>query len=356
MLNHSIAGLTTAEQLPSCSTKEYNLTGYGNHTKAKLAVSNNLEFIAERSNLLTLVRRFFDMRGFLEVQPPCLAQGCIVDPYIDPICIDVRELGLAESDAQSFFLQTSPEMSMKRMLAAGAPSIYSLGPVFRSSEIGQHHNIEFSMLEWYELSANQEQGIKTLGNLACESLGYKQWDVLTYREVFQKNCGFDPITVQQTLLYEYSLGIDEALAYSIAEDRDAMLDLVFTHRIQPQLGLDIPVIVKNYPLSQAALAKKSDDDPECACRFELFVRGVELANGYDELLDADELNVRTSRNNEHRIRTGRKSIRTSSSFVQAMQDGLPPCCGVAMGFDRLLMLKVGASSIDQVIPFTITQT
>jgi lysyl-tRNA synthetase class 2 len=150
-----------------------------------------------------------------------------------------------------------------------------------------------------------------------------------------------------------SARIDASLTDSIGDDRDSLLDLLLTHAIQPTLGRDRPLIVTNYPLSQAALARTADDDPECAARFELFASGIEIANGYDELRDADTLVERFGTCNERRRRVGRRPLAIESAFLDAMRQGLPACTGVALGVDRLLMVRTGATSIGQVMPFSI---
>ncbi|QDT01894.1 Elongation factor P--(R)-beta-lysine ligase [Rubripirellula lacrimiformis] len=314
-----------------------------------------VEMIRQRAELLRDLRSFFDGRGFLEVQPPCLSRDCVIDAYIDPIAIASEQLQIAEDLPLQMFLQTSPELAMKRMLAAGAPSIYAIVPVFRGGESGDHHNVEFSMLEWYEVGADIDDCIRTLGQLASTVLGSDGYDVKNYRTVFSEFLGFDPILVSTDDLARHVQPIDTDLAASIAGDRDMMLDVVLSNLIQPKLGLDRPLIIKNYPISQAALARQAKDDPQCAARFELIVGGIELANGYDELTDADVLVQRAQQSNQLRIASGRTPLRVESSLVEAMRIGLPKCAGVAMGVDRLLMIRAGETSLQRVLPFKIGQ-
>lgn len=310
----------------------------------------NLNLIQQRAELLRQLRHFFDSRGFLEVQTPCLSADCVVDSYIDPIEVRPDQLRLGIDLPDRFYLQTSPEAAMKRMLAAGAPSIYSLGPVFRSGERGVRHNIEFTMLEWYDVDADMDDGIRLLGELAEEVFESDGFDVCSYQEIFRQSIGIDPLDAAIETLRELVADIDPALVQS---DRDSLLDVLLTNRIEPLLGIDRPLIVKNYPISQAALACVLSDDPQCAARFELFVRGTELANGYDELRDADVLIERTRKHNQNRVATGREPIEIDSALVKAMRAGLPKCVGVAIGVDRLLMMRSEASSIDETIPFPI---
>ncbi|TWT81893.1 Elongation factor P--(R)-beta-lysine ligase [Planctomycetes bacterium CA13] len=317
----------------------------------------DITLLRQRAALLRCIRTFFDDRGFFEVQPPCLASDCVVDPYIDPITIDADQFLIPSLDLPPrFYLQTSPELSMKRMLSAGAPSIYSVMPVFRAGERGEQHNIEFTMLEWYDVGANMESGIETLGTLVATVLGATRFDCVTYRTVFQAKLGFDPISIPLNSLASKASEVDHELSIQLRDDRDALLDLLFTHKIQPELGIDVPIIVKQYPLSQAALARVCEKDPQCAARFELFSDGVELANGYDELLDADVLLDRSRVTNHRRVESGRQPIPIETSLVAAMRKGMPPSTGVAMGVDRLLMVKTKTKSIDKVHPFPIERS
>lgn len=312
----------------------------------------DVTMVRQRAELLRKLRRFFDQRGFFEVQPPCLSRSAVVDAYIDPIKVDSRQLRLAESIPHELYLQTSPELAMKRMLAAGSPSIYSIGPVFRSGERGRHHNIEFTMLEWYDVGAGGDDEIALLGELAAEMLGHDRWDVRTYRQLFCDELGFDPITTPLETLQARVAQIDGELVTAIGGDRDALLDVLLSESIQPQLGNQRPLIVKDYPVSQAALARPSMQDPECAARFELFYQGVELANGYDELLDADVLVQRAQRSNHLRRAAGREEIAAENSLATAMRHGLPACSGVALGVDRFLMVLTGQESLARVMPFS----
>lgn len=313
----------------------------------------NIEEIRPRAMLLRQLRQFFDARAFLEVQPPCLSRDCIIDAFIDPIEVKSDQFGLGINLPSRYFLQTSPEACMKRMLAAGAPSIYSIGPVFRSGELGDLHNVEFTMLEWYDVGARLPQGIELLGELASEVLEAAGYEVSDYRQLFLNSLDLDPIEASIESLRAHCDRIDRSLTTSIGHDRDQLLDALMSHFIQPSLGQACPLIVKNYPLSQAALARVVDDDPQCAARFELFFGGVELANGYDELLDADQLVERFRKSNARRQQAGRPTLPVNLAIVDAMRAGLPPCTGVAVGVDRLLMAQLRLGSLAGVMPFSI---
>ncbi|MEM6473047.1 MAG: EF-P lysine aminoacylase EpmA [Planctomycetota bacterium] len=316
----------------------------------------HIQYLADRASLLRQLRGWFDDRGFLEVQPPCLSRDCVVDTFIEPIGVETREFGLQsvfgdDNAPEWFYLQTSPELAMKRLLAAGAPSIYSIGPVFRGGELGPLHNLEFTMLEWYEVGAGYEAGIRLTGKLASDLLDLKSHEVLSYREAFREFAGCDPLEDRLQTIRDTVHQFSARLAGSLANDRDGLLDVLLSEKVAPRLGKDRPLVLYDYPLSQAALAKSSPNDERCAARFELFVQGIELANGYDELLDADELANRTRQHLAERQRLGRRKLPGSESLIAAMRRGLPECSGVALGFDRLLMLKVSETSVHRIMPF-----
>ncbi len=326
-----------------------------------------------RAGLLRQARRFFDDAGFIEVQPPCLSRDQIVDAYIDPLEIDGRTIGLATGTvAERYFLQTSPELAMKRLLTLGVGSIYSIGPVFRGGERSPRHNVEFTMLEWYDVGASFAAVIDQTVRLVRAALGIGPPTVISYRQLFRDHVGFDPLdaptdrlcaavaTVHPDLARRFRDEVRRAEAVEDAgeraadliDQRDAMLDVLLTEVIEPRIG-DQSVVIRNYPISQAALARPSDDDPETAERFEMLVGGLELANGYGELLDADELSGRNLRNNAKRVASGRRELPAPTTLLAAMRQGLPPCAGVALGFDRLVMLAQGTRDISDVIPLTI---
>lgn len=326
-----------------------------------------------RAGLLRQARRFFDDSGFIEVQPPCLSRDQIVDAYIDPVEVEGRAIGLPSGTvAERYYLQTSPELAMKRLLTLGVGSIYSIGPVFRGGERSPRHNVEFTMLEWYDVGASFDAVIDQTVRLVRATLGIKPPTIISYRQLFRDHAGFDPIDAPPDRLCAAVATVDPDLARrfrdevsraegvgdggeraaAVIDQRDAMLDVLLTEVIEPRIG-DQSVVIRNYPLSQAALARPSDDDPATAERFEMLVGGLELANGYGELLDADELYARNLRNNAKRVASGRRELPAHSSLVAAMRQGLPPCAGVALGFDRLVMLAQGTRDIADVIPLTI---
>jgi lysyl-tRNA synthetase class 2 len=311
------------------------------------------EMLRVRAAMLRAARRYFDDLGLLEVQTPCLSSDNVVDAHIDPVEVPGDALLLPRDEAASrYFLQTSPEFAMKRLLAIGSGSIYSLGPVFRAGERSPRHNIEFTMLEWYAVGASMETAIEQTIGLVEQTLNKGRPRVVTYRQLFAQTLGFDPISTSIMTLEQAVQAVDTSLAQSLAGDRDGLLDVLMTERIEPMIAHEM-VLIRNYPLSQAALARRSDEDPETAERFELLVEGLELANGYGELLDADELLARNAINQQKRLATGRGPLPIESRLIEAMRNGMPASSGVALGFDRLVMLAIGTRDISDVLTFPI---
>lgn len=311
------------------------------------------ERLRVRAAMLRAARKYFDDLGFLEVQTPCLSSDNVVDAHIDPVEVRGEALLLPrDMMAPRYFLQTSPEFAMKRLLADGVGSIYNLGPVFRAGERSPRHNIEFTMLEWYAVDASMETAIEQTIGLVEQTLGKGRPRVVTYRQLFAQTLGFDPISTPISTLERAVESVDASLAQSLTGNRDALLDVLMTERIEPMIAHEM-VLIRNYPLSQAALARRSDEDPETAERFELLVEGLELANGYGELLDADELLARNAINQQKRLAIGRGPLPIESRLIEAMRSGMPASSGVALGFDRLVMLAVGSRDISDVLTFPI---
>ncbi|QEG41537.1 Elongation factor P--(R)-beta-lysine ligase [Roseimaritima ulvae] len=310
--------------------------------------------LQRRARMLKQVRKFFDDRGFIEVQTPCLSADTVVDVHLDPPTLPSRQLDIPAVDLPpELFLQTSPEFAMKRLLVAGATAIYQIAPAFRAGERGPLHNPEFTMLEWYRVGDSAAAAMDLLDEFSQHSLGSQPCRRLSYREAFAQYEGFDPIDAPLPVVKAAAEKWDAALAASLGDDRDALLDVLLSLSLQPRMSAAAPVILSGYPLSQAALAQPSAADPATAERFEWFAQGVELGNGYGELLDADVLAQRAEANNRARQAAGRRPLPVGSQLEAAMRQGLPACSGVAVGFDRLLMVATAARRIDEVQTFPI---
>jgi lysyl-tRNA synthetase class 2 len=251
------------------------------------------------------------------------------------------------------WLQTSPEFAMKRLLAAGGEAIYQITRAFRSGEAGPLHNPEFTIVEWYRRGDTMAEGMRLLSDLAEALLGLGPAEQVSYAEAFRLHVGIDPHGASAGELSELARrwGIEVSEGFAAA-DRDAWLNLLVAHLVEPHLGQTSPTILYDYPPSQAALARLHGDPP-VAARFELYARGIELANGYDELVDADELRRRAVEANRLRAQDGKPKLSEESRLLVAMERGLPESSGAAMGFDRVVMLAAGADSLAEVMAFPI---
>ncbi|MGA2798284.1 MAG: EF-P lysine aminoacylase EpmA [Thermoguttaceae bacterium] len=303
-----------------------------------------------RADLLRRLRDFFYMQGFLEVETPVLSSNTVIDRHLDPFHIEIP-LG-PEKAPRRMWLQTSPEFAMKRLLAAGAKAIYQISRVFREGEQGALHNPEFTMVEWYRAGDAMAEGMRFTSDLAEIMLGRGPARQISYREAFIEHAGVDPHSSDTAALIAATgkQGIQPPASLA-RDDRDGWLELLLIERVQPHLGLDRPVLLYDYPATQAALSLIRNDDPPVAERFELYVSGIELANGYHELLDPEELRLRNRENNRRRAAEGKPALPEQSRLLAAMESGLPPAVGVALGFDRLVMLVAGAKTLADVIAF-----
>jgi elongation factor P--(R)-beta-lysine ligase len=303
-----------------------------------------------RDALLRRLRAFFHARDFIEVDTPLLSADVVVDRHLEPFAVDLA----CGSSSRRLWLQTSPEFAMKRLMAAGGEAIFQVTHAFRQEEQGPLHNPEFTMVEWYRRGDGLEEGMRLLGELAEVLLGRGEAETMTSRAAFERYAGIDPHQVEVANLAavarERSIAVPESLA---DDDRDAWLDLLLVELVEPHLGRPRPAIVYDYPASQAALACVRPGPPAVAERFELYVDGIELANGYHELLDAAVLRERNRENNRQRLAHGRGALPEESRLLAAMEAGLPKCAGVAMGFDRMVMLAAGAPRISEVLAFPI---
>lgn len=294
--------------------------------------------LRKRAQLLRQVREFFRQRDVLEVETPALGRHGVTDPHLTSIAV-----------AGFGWLQTSPEFAMKRLLAAGSGCIFQICKAFRGGEAGALHNPEFTMLEWYRLGFDEYELMSEVEQLLAPLLDCGTARRFAYRDLFQSQLGIDPHRASQG---ELQALVDQHIETSLTSlDKDQCLDLLFSQRLQP--GLQGLTFVDKYPASQAALARLGEDEHGVmvARRFECFVDGVELANGYFELSDVEEYLRRCERDNSKRAAYGQQPVAVDRRLVEAMRHGLPQCAGVALGLDRLLMLMTGASTIADVISF-----
>jgi lysyl-tRNA synthetase class 2 len=299
-----------------------------------------------RANLLQDIRAYFAEQGVLEVETPILTAG-VTDPHIDSIAVHNRVSG---DKSDGLFLQTSPEYAMKRLLAAGSGPIYQIARAFRAGELGRRHNPEFSLLEWYRPGFNHQQLMDEVEALVARLLSMDAAAKrISYSELFRQCLALDPLSAKISAL-RYSAETNGINIDDPGDDRDLWLELLFSHIIEPQIAsFGRMVFVTDYPATQAALARI--DEQGRAARFELYVDGLELANGFHELLDPIEQRQRFIQDNHRRRAMGKTEMPIDESFLQALEYGLPDCAGVALGLDRLLMCVAGVGNIEQVLAF-----
>jgi lysyl-tRNA synthetase class 2 len=313
----------------------------------------SLEILQLRASVLAKVREFFATRGFLEVETPILSADVTVDRHLDPMSTILAKDPRKPDVGRTFWLQTSPEFGMKRLLAAGATAIYQVTRAFRNAELGPLHNPEFTIVEWYRVGDDMVSGMALLSEFSQAILETAPAESISYAEAFERFLEINPHTASRAALMDRAAARGLQVARSLVSDRDGLLNLLLVECIEPHLGKRVPTILFDYPVSQAALARIRDDEPPVAERFELYIRGMELANGYHELLDPDELRQRCAVANLARLDDGKPPLTATSRLIKAMQSGLPPSTGVALGFDRLVMLAAGAETISEVIAFPI---
>jgi len=307
----------------------------------------SIEALHARADLVRDTRRFFEARCILEVTTPVLSRSTVCDPQIESF--------QTQSDGEKLYLQTSPEFFMKRLLAAGAPGIFQISPAFRRSETGRHHNHEFTMLEWYRPEFELSELMHEVAQLIDQLLGPAQYSYQSVEQIFQETFSVNPHgTPRPQLLDALAQAVSSGgLTPALLEDLDdaALFDLMFS--LAQQL-LPERVFVVDFPAQHAALAKVESNASgiKVARRFELIVKGVELANGYLELLDPAELERRMSADINQRAAVDKYLPAPDSRLLAAMRHGLPACSGVAMGLDRVLMLAMGVDSLAEVLPFT----
>jgi lysyl-tRNA synthetase class 2 len=323
----------------------------------------DLSVLHVRAAMLTAARSVFRQVDYLEVETPCLSRDIVLDSWIDPFELSI--------DGQRWFLQTSPEAHMKRLLAAGAGSIFQVSRVFRRGEAGSRHNPEFTMIEWYGVGSSRQEQMQLTEQLvrrmlvAADAVTGRRTPVspaafatLTWQAAFQDRYGIDALQATagelRATAAKHGVSLPESLE---STDRDGICNVLLAAGIEPQLGgrgtdgSFRPVFLHDYPPSQAALAVVSESEPHLARRFELYIDGLELCNGYQELTDPTELRRREAAQQSQRSIRPPDHLPGAPRLAAAMHHGLPACSGVALGFDRLVMLATGATAIDAVLPF-----
>lgn len=304
----------------------------------------SIERLRRRAELIALVRGFFTARGLWEVDTPVLSRAAISDP-------NIRSMRAEVGGEQHLWLQTSPEAAMKRLLCADSGSIFQISHAFRAGERGRLHNPEFTLLEWYRVGFDHHDLMEEVAELVGELIDPRPLEWLSYREAFARYLELDPYAATSAQ-FAARAEAAELRAPDLGEDRDAWCDLLLSHLIAPQLGRERFTFLHDFPASQAALARLHEvEGVEVAERFELFVDGIEIANGYHELADHAEQQRRFEAERVRREAAGEPAAPVDERLLAALAEGLPGCAGVALGLDRLIMLSLGAERIEEVIAF-----
>ncbi|HVY53182.1 MAG TPA: elongation factor P--(R)-beta-lysine ligase [Gammaproteobacteria bacterium] len=295
--------------------------------------------LQRRAEILARIRRFFAERNVLEVETPLLSSAGVSDIYLNNITASIKD--------KTYYLQTSPEYAMKRLICAGSGSIYQICKAFRQDEVSKLHNPEFTMIEWYRMGMDHHALMDEVAELLQLVLNCETVERYTYKTVFQKYLNIDPheADIQQLKLLSKDIGFSGEL------DKDGWLQLLMGHTIEPELGKDNPVMIYDFPASQAALAKIRNETPPVASRFEIYYKGIELGNGFHELQDAKEQRARFEKDLAERKKRELPSVPLDEHFLKALEHGLPDCSGVAVGIDRLIMLALNEIQISKIMSF-----
>jgi len=315
--------------------------------------SASVDVARVRADMLQAARAFFAEHDVLEVDTPSLSRGAVSDPQIESVPVS-----LSADPNVGYFLHTSPEFAMKRLLCAGWPDIFQICKVFRDAEVGRRHQPEFTMIEWYrrdmELDDMMQHTARFIERLLDRVPQLRRTSYVSYQAAFEQHAGVDPFTASIAEL-KVASGADADLARSLGDERDIWLDLLLTTRVAPAFAADTLTVLHHYPASQAALARLCPSNAAVADRFEVFFGELELANGYFELSDADEQFARCKLDQQVRQRRQQPVRALDEKFLASLQHGLPPCCGVAVGFDRLVMINTGATDLQDVQTFVAVE-
>lgn len=308
------------------------------------------EVLRRRAELMAALRAFFAERGVLEVETPVLCSTGSTDPHLDQFSTQYLPPGAAAG--RPLFLQTSPEFCMKRLLAAGSGPIYQMGKCFRNGEVGRRHNPEFTMLEWYRPGHDHHALMDEVDALLQRILGTPAAERVPYGILCGRHLDIDPHHATLSELRTCAARLNVSASDALGDDREAWLQLLWTHVVEPRLArTGRPLFVIDYPSSQAMLARLRPGTPAVAERFELYVDGMELANGFHELTDVAEQRERFAQDRRYRESLGLPAVAVDERLLTALAHGLPACSGVALGVDRLLMVLIGARDIAEVLAF-----
>ncbi|MDR3490526.1 MAG: elongation factor P--(R)-beta-lysine ligase [Gammaproteobacteria bacterium] len=306
----------------------------------------------KRAHIISTVRKFFAERNVLEVDTPLMCQHSVTDPHVTGIPAIFQSLG--ETSEKIMYLQTSPEYAMKRLLASGIGSIYQITKAFRQGEVGKIHNPEFTMLEWYRIGYDHHALMNEMDELLMLVLSTLPAERISYTDLFlqQLNVNVHTATLQEL---KNCAATKNIFLQAEINEKDVWLDILWTHYIEPKVGQERPLFLYDFPASQASLAKVRHETPAHASRFEVYFKGVELANGFHELQDAEEQKKRFEKDSAYRKQNHLPEKTIDQYFLAALNHGLPDCAGVALGIDRLIMLALGFERVADVLSFDFSR-
>ena len=311
----------------------------------------SIDQLHQRAIVIASIRQFFAERQVMEVDTPAMSHATVTDIHLHTF--QAEFVGPGYADGSKLFFITSPEFHMKRLLAAGSGCIYQINKAFRNEENGRYHNPEFTMLEWYRVGFDHHKLMDEMDDLLQLVLKCGAAQRMTYQKAFIDVLGVCPLEGSMTELKAVASKLGLSDIAEPEEDRDTLLQLLFSVGVENKIGQDVPAFVYDFPASQAALAKINPQDHRVADRFEVYFKGIELANGFHELDNPKEQLARFEQDNAKRIEMGLKPQPIDYHLISALEAGLPDCAGVALGIDRLLMLALGCEHIDQVTAFPI---
>ena len=305
--------------------------------------------LKQRALLIRQIRDFFFERDVMEVDTPAMSHATVTDVHLHTF--QTEFVGPGYAGGQKLFFMTSPEFHMKRLLAAGSGCIYQIAKAFRNEENGRYHNPEFMMLEWYRVGFDHHKLMDEMDDLLQLVLKSDKAERMTYQNAFLNVLGVCPLegSMEELKACAGTLGLSDIA--DPEEDRDTLLQLLFSIGVEPKIGQTAPAFVYDFPASQAALAKINPQDNRVADRFEVYFKGIELANGFHELDNPQEQLQRFEEDNQKRIEMGLEPQPIDHHLIEALKAGLPSCAGVALGIDRLIMLAMGHDHIDEVTAF-----
>lgn len=307
--------------------------------------------LLKRAAILADIRSFFAERNIVEVETPAMSQATVTDIHMLPFQTHLFWPGSA--DSVIMYMITSPEYHMKRLLAANIGSIYQMCRSFRNAEAGRYHNPEFTILEWYHPYYDMYQLMHEVDDLLQQMLNCERADVISYQEAFLRYLNVDPLSADRAQLLEVATKLNLSNTANSEEDNDVILQQLFNCGVEPHIGYKKPIFVYHFPASQSILAEQNTEDNRVAERFEVYFKGVELANGFRELTDSREQYQRFKQENYKRAHYGLPQHPIDKNLLDALQHGMPACSGVAIGIDRLVMLALGAKSLSEVLAFPV---